>query len=791
MNITDYTVRQSGILWFLEALLVIISLDIYSQALPIDQWQYIQIDSTRQKWGDFQSPEWLRYFGLDFGDVNKDGYLDIISGRYFYLNPGGNMELPWNRFDLGVNVDGYLVTDIDGDAFLDIITEAFPKVYWFESQNQNGSLWNSIEIGELPATDHVNAQGGGIARLLKGKEPQVVLSTGDGIYAAIIPNQPDIFANWKFSRIVPNNSDEGMSFADFDGDGDTDIATGDKDKGADEALVVNWYENPGTLNNLWQVHPVGRTVHWADRFKAADLNGDKWPDIIVSEERYPGPDPDANLFWYENPGIEANRIWIPHPLLTAYSLNNLDAADLDRDGDIDLVTNEHKGQKHKLFILENDGKGLFHIHIADTGKECHLGARFADLDSDGDLDIVGHAWDNFRYLHIWRNDAINRSQERIHFKRKELSQSATLHPVICDMNKDGFNDLACVTDYVDANGDDGNNIKSVGFFMGPDFLFKTVARMNFRSCDMHVTDVNGDGYPDIIGRDDSDANDTNETGMVFWLRNPGLETNGEWVKFDLGHASYTKDINHADFNHDGKTDLVMRTCDGKLFIYFQQSAVNWITRILLVPHHDGMAIGDINGDNNPDIVLNGFWMQTPEDPLHGDWIKHDFDPRWYMQKTGDKGGWWDNNTKVTVHDMNSDNQMDILISQAESAGWPVCWYENSSSKDSVNWKIHIIGYVDYCHTLQVADLNNDGLPDIFCGELIPWDDKRIKPYHPVILFINKDKSLSWDRQVINTNGCYGGKTGDLDNDGDIDLIAPRNYERGPLNFWMNMTINKE
>jgi len=57
-----------------------------------DQWNYIQVDSTRAKWGDFAEPEWLRYFGLDFADVNFDGEIDIISGRYVYLNHGGNME---------------------------------------------------------------------------------------------------------------------------------------------------------------------------------------------------------------------------------------------------------------------------------------------------------------------------------------------------------------------------------------------------------------------------------------------------------------------------------------------------------------------------------------------------------------------------------------------------------------------------------------------------------------------------------------------------------------------------
>ncbi len=45
-------------------------------------------------------------------------------------------------------------------------------------------------------------------------------------------------------------------------------------------------------------------------------------------------------------------------------------------------------------------------HQVDLGKESHLGTRVADLDGDGDFDIVSIAWDNFQFLHVWRNDAL-------------------------------------------------------------------------------------------------------------------------------------------------------------------------------------------------------------------------------------------------------------------------------------------------------------------------------------------------------------------------------------------------
>ncbi len=371
------------------------------------QWEYIQIDSTKQKWGDWAQPEWLRYFGLDAGDVNRDGCVDILSGRYVYHNPCGDMTGVWQRSVLDDNVDGILFLDVDDDVYADIIAMALPNIYWYEATNEEGTTYQRRRIAEVPATSHVNSQGFEKAQIITGGKPEILIAGNGNIYCIEVPESLDNKDNWPTNLICKNTSDEGIGFGDIDGDGDLDIAAGRRPEGEGEPLILVWFEHPGAVNQAWLDTEIGHSVHPIDRVEVVDLNGDQKADIVATEERYPGLEPDGNFYWFEQTADKA--IWEKHIITTQYSMNNLDYADLDQDGDIDLITNEHKGPTLELQWWENDSNGNFTKHLIDTGKENHLGTQLVDLDYDGDLDIIGAAWDAYEYMHVWRNDQVQSS----------------------------------------------------------------------------------------------------------------------------------------------------------------------------------------------------------------------------------------------------------------------------------------------------------------------------------------------------------------------------------------------
>lgn len=385
----------------------------HTQKLPLDRWHYIQIDDSRT----------TRFFGLAMGDLTGDGYQDVVAGQWFYRNPGGNLSGKWERVTMREGVDAVLIVDVNGNDRGDVIGLRCDEQYWLEATDRQGSDWKARRIGSLPICDHkpLGAQCYGLAQIVPGGTPEIVLGAS-GVFCLRIPDDPEKGA-WPSIRVSAVG--QGYASGDFDGDGLVDIA-GSVPRETKEGLVpgtrnvqwnnsmVCWWKNPGGFLGDWQRFDVGVATH-ADRFAVADFNGDGRLDIAVSEERYPGSEPNANLQWFEQPADPRSADWPRHLIVTQTSMNNLDAADMDGDGDVDLITCEHKmpagkdgnvPDNERLQIWENDGQGRFVERRVEPGKESHLGARVADLDGDGDLDIVSIAWRNFRYLHVWRNDAI-------------------------------------------------------------------------------------------------------------------------------------------------------------------------------------------------------------------------------------------------------------------------------------------------------------------------------------------------------------------------------------------------
>jgi len=366
----------------------------------LNRFTHIQIDDARDK----------RYFGLALMDLTGDGYVDVAAGKWFYRNPGGDMTEKWERVDIDEDVDALLALDVDSDELGDLIAARPNEQYWYEAKDPRGKDWRKVKIGSLPINDHrISTQYYAVGQIVPGAKPEIVLAE---YYIEI----PDRLSRGDWPAVKYAAEGKGYAVGDIDGDGLWDIAGSYNIKGKDEIVPgtrstkwwssrVCWWKNPGDGSGNWSRFDAGVATH-ADRFAVADMDRDDRLDIIVTEERYPGHVPNAHCYWYEQPADLMAQTWKRHKVTMQFSMNNLDVADIDGDGDPDIITCEHSMPfaGERLQIWENDGKGSFTQQEIDEGKESHLGAQVADLDGDGDLDIVSIAWRDYQYLHLWRND---------------------------------------------------------------------------------------------------------------------------------------------------------------------------------------------------------------------------------------------------------------------------------------------------------------------------------------------------------------------------------------------------
>lgn len=367
----------------------------------LDLWTYIQADNSRAA-----SAFGNGTFGLDFADVNGDGYKDIASGRYFYRNPGGTMTTtPWPRVTLpnnpqgGRSLDAFLLFDAEGTGIKnDIIAEDLPSVLWLKANDAQGNSWTPTVIAQMPVTSHGNGRTVKSAHIIPSNtKPDILLSGGDGIYLMQIPS--NLAGTWPITKITTSNNGEqkAIGIGDIDRDGDLDIAVA---VGADR-LEVDWWANPGNATAAWTKRVIGNTVATAKMIEVADINGDGRLDVIVTEEARP-----AGVYWFEAPTDPINGTWTRHTVATGLDeVDSMSGLDMNHDGKPDIVIGEIFGAK-RVIVYENQNNGAsWTPHTVSTGRESHNGARAVDLNNNGNMDIVSIAYFEFANMHVWRNDS--------------------------------------------------------------------------------------------------------------------------------------------------------------------------------------------------------------------------------------------------------------------------------------------------------------------------------------------------------------------------------------------------
>jgi hypothetical protein len=145
----------------------------------------------------------------------------------------------------------------------------------------------------------------------------------------------------------------------------------------------------------------------------ADVDGDGRPDIVVAEENVDWNTRRsyfARVAWLENTDDPRRRGFVPHVVDRIFCPHSLSVADLDGDGKPEIVAAEHNPfnpyhSRCGLFVdklADPKGSAWFRFML-DAKFGQHWGAKVVEL-APGKHGILGHAWMESRYVHLWRND---------------------------------------------------------------------------------------------------------------------------------------------------------------------------------------------------------------------------------------------------------------------------------------------------------------------------------------------------------------------------------------------------
>jgi hypothetical protein len=314
-------------------------------------------------------------------DLNGDGKNDIATGDAWYENPG-NPGDNWTRHGLDPDLGRVIaVFDFDYDGHNDILGGGFGWAC-------NDGAGNLKVLKNIPAKGGF-IQGVAVGCFSNGRAISVIYThkNGDHIRRLNVPTNPTS-AEWTDQLVYDwAGKSKDINVGDIDRDGDLDAVFVGRD-----SETLQWLSNDGKGSFTAQTFTKSPSsiVH---RCKLADINGDGKLDVLTGSK-------GKMLHWYKQ-GDYAIGEWkenqIAGPGLLNYDPLSVDAADLDRDGDLDVIAGEHSPPKPhdcRLLIFENkDGAGTaWSVHLVNKGDEHHQGAQVVDIDRDGDLDIISVGW---------------------------------------------------------------------------------------------------------------------------------------------------------------------------------------------------------------------------------------------------------------------------------------------------------------------------------------------------------------------------------------------------------------
>lgn len=315
--------------------------------------------------------------------------FDTSSG-ISYSGTGGFIILTYSSIlhwihSTGPGGEEMCIVDTDGDEDLDVVAcqFAWDRISHWENLDGSGLNWaRTIIVDSLPSgavsIDHCDID-------LDG-DVDFVVTSYDGPY--LIENTGGAWEKHQLGDLYCRV----IRFCDIDGDGDEDFITAGYSSG-------RWWENLDGAGGSWLMHLIWPSGYTADCIRPGDFDGDGDVDVVLSRSAAP------QVVWFENvDGVGGS--WTAHTACSSIGgqyptellLSGLEAVDLDQDGDEDvIVAGSNPLPEGRVIWVENlNGLGTsWQPHPVDLDLSGVCSVDAADLDGDGDADVMACSGGNW------------------------------------------------------------------------------------------------------------------------------------------------------------------------------------------------------------------------------------------------------------------------------------------------------------------------------------------------------------------------------------------------------------
>ncbi|HEX2484668.1 MAG TPA: VCBS repeat-containing protein [Myxococcota bacterium] len=320
---------------------------------------------------------------------------------------------------------------------------------------------------------------------------------------------------------------------------------------------------------------------YLDCKSVADFGGDGLADIAIGT--------DTQLVWYEAPDWQRSQI-----LPGANFTTDMQAADVDGDGDPDLVVPEYDLQRVEWIPNPRVGGGDWEPQTIGTGVTAH-DLEVADMSGDAKLDVVirGHFGPTTLYLHgatpgAWTPVPIDAAIDN-----EGLA--------LADIDGDGRRDIVQNGYWLEAPDDpsDGDAWQKHSF----DSSWET------STVGVAVADLSGDTRPDVVL-----AFGESEGEMAWYEAPVDPRVGNDWVKHPIASpVDYVHTFKLADVDGDGSLDVVfaeMAQSAQKRVGFFRNGGggLSWTLQVLSTDGSHNVRVADVGADGDLDIV-GANWQQ--------------------------------------------------------------------------------------------------------------------------------------------------------------------------------------